>query len=198
MTDDMALVREYAASQSESAFEQLVARHLDMVYSAALRRVGDANLAQDITQAVFIVLARKAKSLGPKTILSGWLYRTTRYAATDALKMQRRRQHREQEAYMQSLLNEPQPDEAWQQIAPLLETAMDSLNEGDRNAVAMRFFDRKSLGQIGAALGLSEDGARMRVNRALEKLRRIFARRGVALTAAIIAGANQAIHVLLS
>ena len=120
MTDDMALVREYAASQSERAFEQLVARHLNMVYSAALRRVGDAHLAQEITQGVFIILARKAGSLGPQTILSGWLYRTTRYAATDALKIQWRRKQREQEAHMQSLVNEPQSDETWEQIAPLL------------------------------------------------------------------------------
>jgi RNA polymerase sigma factor (sigma-70 family) len=103
MIDDMALVREYAASQSESAFERLVARHLNMVYSAALRRVASPHLAEEVAQAVFIILSRKAGSLGPKTILSGWLYRTTRYAAADALKMQRRRQQREQEAHMQSL-----------------------------------------------------------------------------------------------
>lgn len=195
MTEDMALVREYAASQSERAFEQLVARHLNMVYSAALRRVGETGMAEEITQAVFIILARKAKSLGPRTILSGWLYRTTRYAAADAVKMQRRRQLREHEAYMQSLLNEPQADDAWQRIAPLLEGAMDSLNAGDRDAVALRFFDGKSLNEVGAALGLSEDGARMRINRALEKLRKIFARRGVTLTTAIIASAVSASSV---
>src|SRR4051812_38614348 len=110
MTDDMALMREYAARQSDSAFEQIVSRHVNLVYSVALRQLGDAHLAQEVTQAVFIILARKAKSLGPNIILTGWLYRTTRYAAADALKIQRRRQHREQEAHMQSLLNTPQSD----------------------------------------------------------------------------------------
>jgi RNA polymerase sigma factor (sigma-70 family) len=98
MSEDMALVREYAANQSEDAFEQLVARHVNLVHSVALRRVGNAHLAQEVTQAVFIILARKAGSLGPNTILSGWLYRTTRYAAADALKIRRRREQREQEA----------------------------------------------------------------------------------------------------
>src|SRR5664279_2484416 len=102
MTDDMTLVREFADRQSEPAFAQLVARHLNVVYSAAFRRVGDTHLAEEITQAVFIILARKAASLGPKTMLAAWLYRTTRYAAADALRTRRRRQIREQEAFMQS------------------------------------------------------------------------------------------------
>ena len=127
MGDDMTLVREFAASRSDSAFAALVQRHIGLVHSAALRQAGDAHLAGDITQAVFIILARKAATLGPKTVLSAWLYRTTRYAAADALKTRRRRQIREQEAFMQSTLNScgdassPTIDEEiWAQLAPLL------------------------------------------------------------------------------
>ena len=189
MTDDMALVREFAANASEGAFEMLVARHINMVHSAALRRVGDAHLAEEITQAVFIILARKAGALGAKTVLSCWLYRTTRFAAADALKTQQRRQHREQESYMQSNLNEAHSSEVWQEIVPMLEAAMDSLNERDRNAVVLRFLDGKNLNEVGAALGVSADTAKMRVSRALEKLHRYFSKRGVSSTTAIIAGA---------
>ena len=185
----MALVREFACGQSEAAFETLVARHLDLVYSAARRRVGDAELAGEITQSVFILLARKAGSLNPRTILSGWLYRATGFAAADALKRRRRRQQREQEAYMQSRLNDSPAEDAWAQLAPLLETAMDSLGERERNAVVLRFLDGKSLAEVGAALGVSEEAARMRVSRALEKLRHYFGKRGVTLPAAAIAGA---------
>ena len=124
MSDDMDLVREYAASDSERAFATLVERHIGLVHSAALRQVGDVHLAQEITQTVFIILARKAKALGPGTILSAWLYRTTRYAAADALKRQRRHQQREHEAYMQSTLLDEQTDAAWTQLAPRLDETM--------------------------------------------------------------------------
>jgi RNA polymerase sigma factor (sigma-70 family) len=191
MTDDMELVREYAARRSEPAFEKLVARHLNMVHSAALRRVGDPQLAEEIAQAVFLILACKAGSLGPKTILPGWLYRTARYAAADALKTQRRRQAREQEAYMESTLNEGD-GAAWKQIAPMLEGAMDSLSEGDRDAVVLRFFEGKALNEVGAAMGVSEGAARKRVSRALERLRKFFSKRGVTLSAVLIAAAVSA------
>ena len=187
MTDDMTLLREYAGRNSEEAFTALVSRHVNLVYSVALRQVRDPHLAEEITQAVFIILARKAKSLGPKTILSGWLCRTARYVSANAMTMQRRRQRREQEAYMQSILNEPAADETWRQIAPLLDDALDRLGQTDHDALVLRFFENKSLGEVGAAIGANEDTARMRVNRALEKLRKFFAKQGVDSTTAAIA-----------
>jgi RNA polymerase sigma factor (sigma-70 family) len=194
MTDDMTLLREFAGPDTEEAFAALVSRHVNLVYSVALRQVRDPHLAEEITQAVFIILARKAKSLGPKTILPGWLCRTARYVSANALTMQRRRQCREQEAYMQSTLNsgsdamsQQTADETWSQIAPLLDDALGQLGQKDHDALVLRYFESKSLGEIGLAIGTSEDTARMRVNRALEKLRKIFAKRGVNSTAETIA-----------
>ena len=189
--DDMALVREYAATQSERAFETLVSRHIHLVYSVALRQARDAHLAEEITQAVFIILARKAKTLGPKTILSGWLCRTARYACVNTLTMQRRRQNREQEAYMQSHLTETESN-AWMQIAPLLDAALDQLGEKDHNAVVLRFFEGRNFSDVGAALGASEGAAKKRVTRAVEKLRTFFKKRGITLSATAIAGAVSA------
>ena len=192
MTDEnMALLREYAQSGSQDAFATLVSRHINLVYSVAMRRLADSHLAEDVTQAVFTILASKAKSLGEKTVLSGWLCRTATNVSADALKIQRRRQLREQEAYMQSTLNESGPD-TWAQIEPLLETALAQLDEKDHDALVLRFYENKHMAQVGLALGTSEDAAKMRVGRALEKLRRIFGRQGVTLTATAIAGAISA------
>ena len=187
MSDDMMLVREFAAKQSEPAFAALVERHIALIYSAALRQVGDTHLAEEITQAVFIILARKAASLGTKTILSTWLYRTTRYAAADALSARRRRQAREQEAFMQSTLNQPDAD-AWAQLAPLLDDALAELGETDRTALVLRFFENKTAREIAVALRMKENTVQKRVTRAMEKLRAIFMKRGVTLTATVIAG----------
>jgi len=189
LNDDLTLLREYARRNSEEAFAALVSRHVNLVYSVALRQVRNPQLAEEITQVVFIILARKADSLGDKTILPGWLCRAARYASANALTIQRRRQHREQEAHMQSILNEPMHDETWQQIAPLLDGAMEKLGQKDHDAVVLRFFEGRNFKEVGAALGASEDAAKMRVSRALEKLRKFFTKRGVVSTTAIIAGA---------
>lgn len=188
MIDDLNLLRQYAGSKSEEAFATLVSRHVNLVYSVALRQVRDAHLAEEITQTVFIILARKAGSLSSKTVVSGWLYRTARYASTKALTTQRRRQHREQEAYMRAQLNETESD-AWMQIEPVLDTAMAQLGEKDHNAVVLRFFEGRNFKDVSAALGTTEAGAKMRVNRALDKLRRFFTKRGLTFSGAAIAGA---------
>src|SRR5881394_4002289 len=130
-TDDIKLLRQYADGQSEAAFETLVQRHVNLVFSAAWRQVHDRHQAEEITQAVFIILAQKARSLRPGTILSGWLYQTARFAAANHLRTEIRRAHREKEAHMQSVLNESDA-EAWPQIAPWLEQAVGGLGEKDR------------------------------------------------------------------
>ncbi|HEY3932663.1 MAG TPA: DUF6263 family protein [Verrucomicrobiae bacterium] len=189
--EDIELLREYAERNSENAFAKLVERHVNFVYSVALRSIGNAHAAQEISQAVFIILARKAKSFSSKTVLSGWLHQTTRLTAANYLRTEIRRQKREQEAFMQSTLNESE-SEAWLQIAPILDSAISKLGQRDRDAIMLRFFENKSLNEVGLALGASENAAKMRVNRALEKLRKFFGKRGVALTATIIAGAVSA------
>ena len=202
LNDDRTLLREYARNDSEEAFAALVSRHVNLVYSVALRSVRDPQLAEEITQAVFIILARKADKLPQHAVLAGWLCRTARYASANALTIQRRRQHREQEAFMQSQLeqspntlsrrSEAEAEETWQQIAPLLDGAMEQLGQKDHEALVLRFFENQNFSEVGAALGASEDAAKMRVNRALQKLRKFFTKRGISSITAILAGAISA------
>src|SRR5581483_9124027 len=192
MNDDMALVREYAAHNSEEAFAALVSRHVSLVHSVALRQTRDSHLAEEIVQTVFIILARKAGSLDSKTILPGWLYRTTNYVSAAALKIKRRCERREQEAYMQAMIEEAQTDSTWEQLSPLLDGAMMQLRESDRDILLLRFFQNKNFKEVGDALGVEERAAQKRVARALEKLRTIFVRRGVTSTTATLTGAISA------
>ena len=179
--DDNALLREFAARGSESAFAALVARHVDKVFSVALRHTRNPHAAEEITQTVFVILARKAGTLGKNVILSGWLYQTARLTAVTTIRSDIRRGQREQEVLMQNACDETTAD-PWPHIAPLLDDAMAGLSETDRHAVVLRYFDGKSLKEVAAALGGSEDAAKMRVSRAVEKLRAFFTKRGVTLS----------------
>lgn len=190
----MELLGQYAHRDSEEAFAALVRRHVNLVYSVALRKTGDAHAAEEITQAVFIVLAKKARGLRGGTILSGWLYQTARLTAANFLRTELRRAHREQEAYVQSLSNETE-SEFWTQIAPLLDDALGHLSEKDRNAVVLRFLEGKTFQEIGLAVGASDNAAKKRVSYALEKLRRFFAKHGVTSTTAVIGEAVSACSV---
>jgi len=189
---DMDLIREFACTNSEIAFTELVQRHVNLVYSIARRCTGNDSDAQDVTQAVFIILAKKANHLAQHTVLPGWLYETTRFTATRLLRTQARRAAREQEAYMQSTLNETDLTNAWQQLAPHLEAAMDKISAADRALLVLRFYENKTAAETAVLLGIGEDAAQKRVTRAIEKLRKLFVKRGVTLTSTAIAGAVSA------
>lgn len=188
-TENSELLRRYVADRSESAFATLVDRHLGLVYSAALRQVsGDAHAAQDVTQAVFCDLARQAPRLTRHPSLTGWLYTSTRYLAAKARRTEQRRRAREQQAHaMNQLLQTGNLDPAWQELRPVLDDAMHELNAADREAVLLRYFEKRPLAEVGARLGLTENAARMRVERAVDKLRAVLAKRGVTSTAAALA-----------
>ncbi len=189
--DDPALLRQYLTQGSEAAFAALVARHVDKVYSVALRHTRNPHAAEEITQAVFVILAKKSGRLGAKVVLSGWLYETARLTALTHIRREIRRARREQEAHMQTALNE-NADDVWLHIAPLLDDALAKLSAADRHAIVLRYFDGQSLGEVGAALGASEEAAKKRVARAVDKLRGWFTKRGVTLTATVLTAAISA------
>ncbi len=185
--DDSELLRLYATERSEKAFAELVRRHLGLVYHAALRQCGgDSHRAEDVAQTVFTDLARKAKDLSARPVLAGWLYTSARYAAAQAVRTEVRRQTREAEAVV---MNEPETAVDWEQLRPVIDEALDALGEPDREAVLLRFFEGRPFAEIGRQFTVSEDAARMRVDRALEKMRGVLARHGVTSTAAALGAA---------
>ncbi len=182
--DDFELLRAYANDRVEHAFSALVERYLPLVYSAAARQVAVPAEAEEIVQAVFLILARKAGSLRREVILPGWLLRTTRYVVANARRREQRRQNAERTVMKQ--YDPPELEAAWEQITPVLDEALVRLSERDRNAIALRFFQQKSFKEVGAALGLSENSARMCVARAVDRLRAFFGEQGLRVPTATL------------
>lgn len=184
MKDSQQLLGEYVKNGSEAAFGELVARYLDLVYSAALRSVnGDAHLAEDIAQTVFLDLARMGQTISTEVMLGGWLHRHTCFVAANTLRGERRRQSRERQALeMTTLQNQPDLSS----ISAILDEAINELGDADRKAVLLRFFEQRDFRSMAEVLGSSEDAARMRVTRALEKLCTILKRRGVTASVATV------------
>jgi RNA polymerase sigma factor (sigma-70 family) len=199
MPPDSELLLRYARDCDESAFAELVRSHIDLIYSAALRRVGgDAHAASEITQDVFLAMARHAEHLSRHPVLNAWLHTSTRNAAANLRRRDHRRERQKQALQAMHTLDrsDPSPGE-WQAIRDTLDAALDELNDTDRQAIILRFFESQSYPDMGARLGLKEETARMRVARALEKLRARLARRGIVSTSAIIGGAL-ASHVIVA
>jgi len=196
MTDSLTLLAEYVKNSSESAFGELVSRYVNLVHSTALRMVGgDTHLAEDVAQTVFLDLARKAPRFPGGVVLGGWLHRHTCYVACKTVRAERRRQARERHAVEMNALNDDSTA-GLDQLAPILDDAICHLGAPDRAAVVLRFFEQRDFRSLGEELGSSEDAARMRVNRALQKLHLLLKRRGLALSAATLGTAlgNEAIR----
>ena len=192
---DLELLARYTRQHAEDAFAELVRRHVNLVHSAALRQVRSPQLAEEVSQSTFVKLARRASEFAPNTILSAWLYQVTRREAIDVVRREARRKSREQIVTEMNAMNATTAD--WTHIEPLLDEAMSALDETDRSAVLLRYFENKSLREVGAALGTSDDAAQKRVRRAVERLRELFAKRGITvgasgLVVAISANAVQA------
>ena len=195
--EDGSLLRDYAETGSEAAFAALMKRHLGLVYSAALRRLGNRQAAEEVTQTVFCLLARKARTLRSEVALASWLYRSVNLEAAKCWRTEYRRRRREEQAVQMNIDN-PTADATWEQMAPHVDEAMTQLGEADRVALLLRFFQNRSFQQVGQALVISEDAARMRVNRALEKLRSLLSGKAAVyssatLSALLVENASQAV-----
>jgi RNA polymerase sigma factor (sigma-70 family) len=188
---DIPALASYTRTHDQALFAEVVRRQVDFVYSSALRQVdGDAHLAADVTQQVFIALARNPGAVAGHTSLEGWLYTTARYTAANAVRRERRRRARELEAHvMNSPDDEASPDEMWAQVRPVLDAAMSDLSANDRESILLRYFVGRPFRDIADQLKISENAARMRVERALERLRAALERRGIRSTAAALGGA---------
>lgn len=187
MKDDLTLLQSYATDGSNEAFAELVARHIDFVYATALRYAGSAYRAEEVTQSVFTDLARKARSLLGRRELVGWLYISTHYAAVAVVRSEVRRKTREQEAHMlQVLSSDSNAVIDWAKLYPLLDSALRDLNDTDRSAILLRYFKRHTFAEVGKALSMTEDAARKRVDRALDKLHPLLAKRGITSSAAAL------------
>ena len=192
---DLDLLRQFTRDQSQDAFTALVNRHVNLVFSAALRQVRSRQLAEEIAQSVFADLARGAERLKPDTVLTAWLYAVTRRTAIDVIHKESRRQLREQIAVEMNAMNAQHPipyfakcgnESIWQGIEPLLDEAMAALDETDRSAILLRYFENKSLREVGEALGTSDDAAQKRVSRAVEQLSDFFSKRNVTVGASVL------------
>jgi RNA polymerase sigma factor (sigma-70 family) len=179
MMSDLELLDQYAQENRQDAFATLLDCHLKLVYSAALRQVRSRELAEEVAQSVFADLARSAGKLEPQTVLTAWLYQVTRRTAIDVVRRESRRQRREQIAL--DLTNMNTSSSEWTAIEPLLDEAMETLDPPDRTAILLRYFEDKSLREVGLSLGTSEDAAQKRVSRALDQLREFFSKRGRAV-----------------
>jgi RNA polymerase sigma factor (sigma-70 family) len=185
---DIALLRDYALRNSEEAFTTLVQRHIRLVYSVAFRQLGNAHQAEEVSQAVFIILARKAAGFRRGTLLTGWLYQTARLTTANFLRSERRRHRREQEAHMQSEIRESHAEPVWQGLAPLLDEAMGQLGAKERNAILLRFFEGRTFSEVAVALDSNETAVQKRISRAVGKLHSFFVRRGVKVSAGVLVG----------
>src|SRR5436190_9456740 len=187
--DDMRLLRLYAEAGDEGAFSKLVSRHMAWVYSACCRGLKDRHLAEDAAQAVFLTLSRRAKSISPKVRLSGWLFKTTRFAVADARKREARHQRRQELAMQQGTAKLTAAEsQLWDVVAPNMDDALAYLCEKDRQAVVLHFFEGLSFSEMGPILGLSKEGAKKRVSRAVDKLRGLFTRKGATIAARVVFG----------
>jgi len=180
---DSLLLKAYVERRLEAAFNELVHRHVDLVYSAAIRMVRDPQLAEDVTQGAFIALARQASELVERPTLAGWLHRTAQNIGAQTVRTIERRRAREQEAFAMSQQISTLPDVWWEQIEPHLDAALGELIDADRDAVVLRYFHKKSTAEIATILGVSDDAAQKRVSRAVEKLRSVFAKNKITIGA---------------